>query len=1328
MKIPLRITIGILILLTGANLYATIVYVSQSSASPTPPYASWSTASKNIQDAIDAAGAADTVLVSNGVYNGGLSVSKPLTLVSANGPLFTTINGGGTNRCISISSRTWMRGFTMTNGWAAYDGGAVWATYATAFLTNCIISANCASNGGGVYEATLYNCILAGNCASNGAGGAAFISDLYNCTLTGNSALRGGGAFYSTLYNCIVYYNSATNGPNYAQIWGMTNCCTTPDPGTGSGNITGAPMFVDYAGGNLRLQSTSPCVNSGNNQFALLEETDLDGNPRISAGVVDMGAYEYQAPGPPFISVQPFTQTMYSGTDVSLQAGAYGSVPLSWQWWFNDTAIPNASNSSLSLPAITTNQAGNYFVVVSNTLGAATSQVAILTVLAAAPAVTLLQPTNQTVQVGSNVTLMVSATGSLPLSWQWSFNGTALPAATNSSLSLPSVTTNQTGTYSVVVTNPIGSVTSVVAVLTVFAPPPGFPPSITIQPASQTVSVGSTVTLAAEATGSMPMFWQWLFNKTPISGGNSSNLTLNAVTMDQVGIYSVVVTNAFGTTTSADATLSVHQSATAYVWQNSPRPRPPYTNWDTAAHTIQDAVNASSTGDTVLVTNGAYSSITVTNPLTLVSVSGPQFTIIDGGAATPCVQLTSDSTLSGFTITNGIGTYGAGVVGSYSGANFLTNCVLTGNHAYLAGGGAVWCTLYNCTLTGNWGETNGEAAANSTLYNCTLSGNTGDTNYSTGAAVYGGTLYNCTVTSNSLAGADTCTLNNCTLTSNQRGGAWYSMLYNSIAYYNQPAPWAPLNSNYISSGLNYCCTMPMPGQGVGNITNEPLFVDPANGDFHLQLSSPCINSGNNSFVSVATDLDGNPRIVGGTVDIGAYESAYQPPPPITATRYVWQQSPSPIPPYTNWDTAAHTIQDAVDVGATGDTVLVTNGFYATGGQVVKGTTTNRVVLDKPLTLQSVNGPAATVIAGRPGTNGGLSDGAIRCVYIATNAILSGFTLTNGYTTRNGTDISDIFGGGTYCEPAAIVTNCILSGNSSAEGGGTYGGTFNNCFLTLNSGAPDSYGGGGAYQATLNNCLVMSNSASGGGGATESMLNNCTVVGNSGLLGGGVLTCSVSNSIVYYNTPVNVYGSTLIYSCTAPMPPAGAGNFTNEPLFVSLLGGDFHLQSSSPCINSGNNAAVFGPTELDGNSRIVGGTVDMGAYEFQEPLSLISQAWLQQYGLATDGSADLLDPDGDGMNNWQEWVTGTVPTNALSCLRVMSVTPTRTNVTVSWQSSLGTTYFLQRGVGLFSPYMVLGTNMVVVATNIFGSNSITTYVDTNTTATGPSFYRVGVRGP
>ncbi len=184
---------------------------------------------------------------------------------------------------------------------------------------------------------------------------------------------------------------------------------------------------------------------------------------------------------------------------------------------------------------------------------------------------------------------------------------------------------------------------------------------------------------------------------------------------------------------------------------------------------------------------------------------------------------------------------------------------------------------------------------------------------------------------------------------------------------------------------------------------------------------------------------------------------------------------------------------------------------------------------------------------------------------------------------------------------------------------------------------------------------------------------------------------------------------------------GVGNITNAPLFVDYADGDFHLQPNSPCINAGNNSYGTTITDLDGNPRIVSGTVDIGAYEYQGAGSVISYAWLQQYGLPTDGSVDSVDLDLDGLTTQQEWVAGTDPTNATSCLRACAVT-TGPNPGVTVPSCPDRLYTLLSCTDLATA----AWTPVPGATDIPGAGGLLTLTDTNPPA--PAFYRVSVRLP
>ena len=173
--------------------------------------------------------------------------------------------------------------------------------------------------------------------------------------------------------------------------------------------------------------------------------------------------------------------------------------------------------------------------------------------------------------------------------------------------------------------------------------------------------------------------------------------------------------------------------------------------------------------------------------------------------------------------------------------------------------------------------------------------------------------------------------------------------------------------------------------------------------------------------------------------------------------------------------------------------------------------------------------------------------------------------------------------------------------------------------------------------------------------------------------------------------------------------------------MDLDSGDLRLQPTSPCINSGNNAYVTTASDLDGNPRVVSGTADIGAYEYQGAGSVISYAWLQQFGLPTDGSGDNADPDHDGMNSRQEWHCSTSPTNAKSALRLLLPSVIGTRTIVTWESVDGVSYSLERSTNVTSAFMPL-------ATGIIGRSGTTSYSDADATGADLFYYRVGVNYP
>ncbi|PYJ02748.1 MAG: hypothetical protein DME25_15375, partial [Verrucomicrobia bacterium] len=315
------------------------------------------------------------------------------------------------------------------------------------------------------------------------------------------------------------------------------------------------------------------------------------------------------APTPPAITAQPQSLTVTAGQNATFSVTATGTVPLSYQWRFGGTNIPSATASAYTRANAQTNDAGNYSVVVTNQAGSATSTDATLTVtLPGTNTDIILDNTNAEVTFVGAWQTGTSAAGHYGDDYRFaSSTGSGLSNATyrpyiavagnydvymwypqggNRATNAPWLISYNGGSTNVLVNQQInGGAWLLIASALPFAPGTnGFvrlannagpsvviadavrfsysatqltPPAITVQPQSQSVSVGASVNFSVTASGSVPLSYQWRFNGTNIAGATTNSFTRTNAQPVHAGTYSVEVTNGAGSTLSSNAVLTV---------------------------------------------------------------------------------------------------------------------------------------------------------------------------------------------------------------------------------------------------------------------------------------------------------------------------------------------------------------------------------------------------------------------------------------------------------------------------------------------------------------------------------------------------------------------------------------------------------------------------------------------------------------------------------------------------------------------------------------------------------------------------------------------------
>lgn len=355
---------------------------------------------------------------------------------------------------------------------------------------------------------------------------------------------------------------NVTGAPSTLKSWKVTG--TFPPGLTVSGGTAVTGGFVFNSPLKVTISGTPTSAATSTLKVAAYSGLNATGDTGfVNCAITISGA----ASTTPAFTTQPSSQSVTVGGNVTFNAVVTGSPTPTLQWFKGTTSLPGKTSTTLSLTNVQLADAGNYKLVATNSAAPSgiSSSTATLTVNPAAPVAPAFttQPTSRTVTVGANVTFTAAASGSPTPTLQWFKGTTALSGKTSATLSLTNVQLSDAGDYKLVATNSAApdGVPSQTATLSV-TPAAALPVIVTPLPATLDASLGDTVTLSVEATGTETLTYIWRRGTTTLTGRTSSSLTVGPLTAADAATYTVIVSTSAGNVPSSTV-LRVGLPATA---------------------------------------------------------------------------------------------------------------------------------------------------------------------------------------------------------------------------------------------------------------------------------------------------------------------------------------------------------------------------------------------------------------------------------------------------------------------------------------------------------------------------------------------------------------------------------------------------------------------------------------------------------------------------------------------------------------------------------------------------------------------------------------------